>query len=79
VLKLFDDISGGLDYHSVQSSISFPAFTTEGIFNITLQDDNIYEFRENFSISIRLEIPSVRVDIPKDTAVVVIEDDDRKF
>jgi len=71
--------SGDMDYHSVQSSITFPAFMIEGIFNITLQDNNIFEFSENFGISIRLEIPSLRVDIPNDTAVVVIQDDDRKF
>ena len=71
--------SGDMDYHSVQSSISFPAFTIEGMFNISLQDNNILEFSENFSISIRLEIPSLRVNIPNDTAVVVIQDDDRKF
>ena len=76
---MFDDISDGLDYNSVQSSILFPAFTTEGIFNITLQDDNIFEFRENFSISIRLETPSARLGIPNDTAVIEIQDDDCKF
>ena len=70
---------GDMDYHSVQSSVSFPAFTTEGMFNFTLQDDNIFEFSENFSISIRLETPSARVNIPNNTAVVVIHDDDRKF
>jgi len=71
--------SGDMDYHSVQSRLSFPSFTTEGIFNISLQDNNIFEFSENFSISIRLEIPSLRVNIPNNTAVVVIQDDDRKF
>jgi len=71
--------SGDMDYHSVQSRVSFPAFTTERVFNITLQDNNIFEFSENFSISIRLEIPSLRVNISNNTAVVVIQDDDRKF
>ena len=70
---------GDMDYHFVQKSISFPAFTTEGIFNFTLQDDNIFEFSENFSISIRLETPSARASIPNDIAVVVVHDDDRKF
>lgn len=69
---------GGMDYQPVQSRVSFPAFTTEGIFNITLQDDNIFEFNETFNVSMRLETPSVRVNIPNDTAVVTIEDDDRK-
>jgi len=74
-MKLF---SGGIDYHSVPESITFPAGITSRPINITLIDNDIFEDTKTFSITIQIDPVSFPVVIENDTAVVVIQNDDGK-
>lgn len=68
----------GADYHSVPHNIMFPAGVISRPINITLQDDNIFEFTETFSITLSINPTPLDISIDRDTALVNISDDDRK-
>ena len=69
---------GGIDYHSVPESITFPAGITSRPINITLIDDNIFENTKNFSITLQTNPVSLPVIIKNGMAIVDIQNDDGK-
>ena len=68
---------GGVDYDSGPFDITFPAGETLAVFNVSINDDNIVEDNENFTLS--LDPPSlpngVTVINPNQTTVNIIDDD----
>jgi len=70
--------SADTDYHSVPHNITFPAGVTNRLINATLQNDNIFEFPENFSILISINPTPLDISVNRNTALVNISDDDRK-
>ena len=68
----------GADYHSVPHNITFPAGVTDKLINLSLQDDNIFEFTENFSIIISINSIPLNISVNRNIAIVDIRDDDRK-
>ena len=69
---------GGADYNSVPQNIIIPAGDTSGVLNVTLRDDNIFEFTETFSIFVHVDAASLKISINDGIVVVIIQDDDRK-
>jgi len=70
--------SGGVDFHSVSDSITFPAGSTSRLINITLIDDSTFEEAENFSVTLQIDPLSLPVTIANNIVVVVIQNDDGK-
>ena len=68
---------GGVDYDSGPFDITFPAGETLAVFNVTINDDNIVEGNEKFTLSIDpSSLPSgVTVINPNQTAVNIIDND----
>ena len=79
VLHFNGIFSADTDYHSVPHNITFPAGVTDRLINATLQNDNIFEFTENFSIIISINPTPLDISINRNTALVNISDDDRKW
>ena len=68
---------GGVDYDSGPFDITFPAGETLAVFNVTINDDNIVEGNENFTLSIDpSSLPNgVTVVNPVQTTVTIVDDD----
>ena len=68
---------GGVDYDSGPSDITFPAGETLAVFNVSINDDNIVEDNESFTLSIDLSsLPNgVTVINPNQTTVNIMDDD----
>ena len=68
---------GGVDYDSGPFDITFPAGETLAVFNVTINDDNIVEGNEKFTLSIDpSSLPNgVTVINPNQTAVNIIDND----
>ena len=79
-LCLMYDITGaGIDYDSGPYPIMISAGQTTGVLNIGINDDNVLEDTERFSLSIRRSSLPTRVILSDpDETTVIIEDDDGK-
>ena len=68
---------GGVDYDSGPFDITFPAGETLAIFNVSINNDNIVEGNENFTLSINSSsLPhDVTVVNPVQTTVTIVDDD----
>ena len=68
---------GGVDYDSGPYRITIPAGQLSVHFNITINDDNILEGDENFSLTINAtSLPSyVTVTDPYHTTVTILDND----
>ena len=77
---IFTFVLGGIDYSSGPYTTTFITGTTNALFDVTINDDNVYRGNVNFNISIN---PSSLPDnvIVGDTgqARVIIVDDDSKL
>ena len=67
-------IGGGTDYGSGPYTVMFPAETTNASFSVSINNDNIVEMNETFSLTINPFNDIMTVD--PDSAVVTIVDDD---
>ena len=67
-------IGGGTDYSSGPYTVLFPAGTTNASLDISINNDNIVEMNETFSLTITP--PNDVMAIDPDNAVVTIVDDD---
>ena len=70
-------IGGGIDYDSGPFDVTFSAGEILAVFNVSINDDNIVEGNENFTISIDPFSPSngVTVGDPGETTVIIVDDD----
>ena len=70
---------GGVDYDSGPFDITFPAGETLAVFNVTINDDDIVEGNENFTLSIDLFLPpnGVTIGDPSHTKVIIVDDDSK--
>ena len=68
-----------MDYISGPYSVTFPAGVTNVPFNISINDDNIFEENENFTLTINSSLPTgVMVGNPGQVRATVM-DNDRKL
>ena len=68
---------GGVDYDSGPFDITFPAGETLAVFNVSINDDNIVEGNENFTLSINpSSLPNGVTVINSDQTTVNIIDND---
>ena len=70
-------IGGGTDYNSGPYSVIFPAGITTASLNISINNDNIVEMNETFSLTITPP-NDIIMTVDPDNAVVTILDDDSK-
>ena len=68
-----------MDYTSGPYSVTFPARVTSVPFSISINDDNILEENENFTLTINLSLPTgVMVGNPGQATMTIV-DNDRKL
>ena len=68
-----------MDYTSGPYSVIFPAGVTSVPFSISINDDNIFEVNENFTLTINSSLPTgVTVGNPGQVRATVM-DNDRKL
>ena len=69
-----------MDYDSGPYTVIIPAGDTTATFNISINDDMIFERDENFMLTINgTSLPDVVAPGNPDEATVTIVDDDRKY
>ena len=70
---------GGIDYEYGPFDITFPAGETLAVFNVSINDDNIVEGNENFTLSINTSsLPNeVTIGNPVHTVVTIMDDDSK--
>ena len=70
-------IGGAIDYDSGPYNVTFPAGVTLAILDVAINDDDIVEGNESFTLSIDpSSLPnSVTVGNPGNTTVIVVNDD----
>ena len=68
---------GGVDYDSGPYTVTFSAGQTRAPFNISINDDDIFEMNENFVLTINeSSLPSgIAVNTPNETIVTIVDDD----
>ena len=65
-----------MDYSSGPYSVTFPAGVTIVPFNIPINDDNIFEENENFTLTINSSLPTgVMVGNPGQATVTIVDND----
>ena len=65
-----------MDYTSGPYSVTFPAGVTSVPFNIPINDDNILEDNENFTLTINSSLPTgVMVDNLSQATVTIVDND----
>ena len=65
-----------MDYTSGPYSVTFPAGVTTVPFNITINDDNIFEENEDFTLTINSSLPTgVMVGNPGQATVTIVDND----
>lgn len=70
---------GGIDYDSGPHNVTFPAGVTNVTFNVMINNDNILEENEIFTLSVTaVSLPSKVTNITSAQATVTIMDDDSK-
>ena len=68
-----------MDYTSGPYSVTFPAGVMSVPFSISINDDNIFEDNENFTLTINSSLPTgFMVDNPGQATVTIV-DNDRKL
>ena len=69
-----------MDYSSGPYSVTFFAGQTTATFDIQINDDNILEYNENFTLTINSSLSLSTIIIGTSSeATVIIVDDDRKL
>ena len=66
---------GGVDYDSGPFDITFPAGETLAVFNVSINDDDIVEGNENFTLSINTSSLPDTVANPVQITVTIVDDD----
>ena len=66
---------GGVDYDSGPFDITFPAGETLAVFNVTINDDNIVEDNENFTLSINSSSLPNGVTVGNQVQVTIVDHD----
>ena len=65
-----------MDYTSGPYSVTFPAGVINVPFNISINDDNIFEENENFTLTINSSLPTgVMVGNPGQATVTIVDND----
>ena len=65
-----------MDYTSGPYSVTFPAGVISVPFNISINDDNIFEENENFTLTINSSLPTgVMVGNPGQATVTIVDND----
>ena len=68
-----------MDYTSGPYSVTFPAGVTSVPFNVTINNDNVFEDNENFTLTINSSLPTGVMAGNPGQATVTIVDNDRKL
>ena len=63
IIIIMEYVGGGVDYNSGSYSIQFNIGVTKASFNISINDDNIMESNESFSLSINTQSLSNEVTV----------------
>jgi len=72
-------IGGGFDYDSGPYNVTFPAGETFAVFNVSINDDDIVEGNENFTLSVDASsLPNDVTVIHPHQSTVTITDNDCK-
>ena len=65
-----------MDYTSGPYSVTFPAGVMSVPFNISINDDNIFEENENFTLTINSSLPTgVMVGNPGQATMTIVDND----
>ena len=65
-----------MDYTSGPYSVTFPAGVMSVPFSISINDDNIFEENENFTLTINSSLPTgVMVGNPGQATVIIVDND----
>jgi len=72
--KYWSSLSGGEDYTSITTVLTFDGSNTRGCSDVPITDDNIYEDDETFSVTLTTEDGDVTLE--PDSGVVIITDED---
>ena len=65
-----------MDYTSGPYSVTFPAGVMRVPFNILINDDNIFEDNENFTLTVNSSLPTgVMVGYPAEATLTIVNDD----
>ena len=65
-----------MDYTSGPYSVTFPAGVTSVPFNITINNDNVFEDNENFTLTINSSLPTgVMAGNPGQATVTIVDND----
>jgi len=74
-----NNVTGGVDYDSGPYTVTFTAGVTSVSFDIQINNDNIFEANETFSLTIEpSSLPSAVTLSSSATLTATISDDDRK-
>ena len=69
-----------MDYTSGPYSVTFPAGVMGAPFNISVNDDNIFEENENFTLTINSSLPTgVMVGNPGQATVTIVDNDRKPY
>ena len=68
-----------MDYTSGPYSVTFPAGVISVPFSISINDDNIFEDNENFTLTINSSLPTGVMDGNPGQVTMSIVDNDRKW
>ena len=73
-------VGGGVDYNSGPYTVQFDAGVMRASFNVSINNDIIFEGNETFYLDINLpSLPrSVTVSDPGQTTVVIVDDDGKE-
>ena len=75
---VYSFIGGGIDYNSGPYNVTFPIGSVVVLFDILINNDNVFEKNERFSVHINSITNGHIVGVPE-TARVTIMDNDSKY
>ena len=64
------------DYDPKPYNVEVPAGETRVTFNVSINDDNMFEGNENFILAIDVSLPTgIMVGDPRQATVIIVDDD----
>ena len=68
-----------MDYGSGPYTVTFPAGETRVSFNVSINNNDIYERNEDFTLIINPPIAGVTVGSPDQATVIIVDNNDGKY
>ena len=69
---------GGYDYIGTLYNVTIPSQTTHVLLNVSIIDDDMLEDTENFTVTIMSSQPSITVNTPDQTTIIIVDDDGKQ-